>query len=171
MTPSVEELAAPLCGADELEGLTAGRPASTPSLRESAFLLALGIGFGTVLMKSEVASWYRIFEMFRFESFRLYGVIGSAIATAALGIALLRRLALRSQSGDPIVIPPKATTPWYARYLLGGIVFGFGWGLLGACPGPIFAWLGAGQSIYLVPLGAAMLGTCAYGAVRSRLPH
>ena len=170
MTPLVPERAAPpLCG--ELEGLTAGRPASAPNSRESALLLVLGIAFGIVLMKAEVVSWYRIFEMFRFESFRLFGVIGSAIATAAFGLALLRRLAIRSRSGDPIVIPPKARTPWYARYLLGGIVFGVGWGLLGACPGPIFAWLGAGESIYLVPLGSAMLGTWAYGTVRDWLPH
>lgn len=158
-------------GAGEIEGLTAGREPGVPSAGESVLLLALGVGFGVVLMKAEVVSWYRIFEMFRFDSFHLYGVIGSAVATAALGIELLRRLGLRSREGRPIEIPGKAHTPWFARYLLGGTVFGLGWGLLGACPGPLFAWIGGGEAIYLVPLVSAILGTWTYGAVRDRLPH
>jgi len=157
--------------AAEIEGLTAGRAAGIPRAREAAMLLLSGVGLGIVLMKSEMASWYRLFEMFRFESFRLYGLLGSAVASGALGVGVLRRLGMRSREGTPIAIPGKAQTPWFARYALGGLVFGVGWGFLGACPGPIFAWLGGGESIYLVPLISAMMGTWAYGAVRGRLPH
>jgi uncharacterized membrane protein YedE/YeeE len=158
-------------GRGELEGLTSDRSEGLPSRLEGLLLFLAGVGFGIALMRSEVASWYRIFEMFRFDSFHLFGVIGSAVATAALGMALLRRFGVRSLTGGSIAIDRKARTPWLARYLLGGTLFGVGWALVGACPGPIFAWLGAGASIYLVPLASALLGTWAYGAVRDRLPH
>jgi len=161
----------PGAGAGEIEGLSSGRASGVPGALEASMLLLSGAGLGIVLMKSEMASWYRLFEMFRFDSFRLYGVLGSAVASGALGIGALRRLGMRSRQGVPITIPAKAQTPLFARYALGGLLFGVGWGFLGACPGPIFAWLGGGESIYLVPLFSAMMGTWTYGAIRNRLPH
>ena len=135
-----------------------------------ASYLLIGILFGVVLVKSEVVSWFRIQEMFRFESFYMYGVMGTAVITAALSLVLIRRLGVRSLSGEPIRIPPKQLGKG-TRYWLGGAIFGLGWGLVGACPGPLFALLGAGISIMLVPIAAALAGTRIYGAVRERLPH
>jgi uncharacterized membrane protein YedE/YeeE len=109
--------------------------------------------------------------MFRFQSFHMYGVIAVAIAVAAIGQALLRRFGARSLDGAPIVIEPKLQTPMNTRYWLGGGVFGLGWALLGACPGPIFTLVGAGATIYLVPLAAAIAGTYAYARLGHRLPH
>ena len=125
----------------------------------------LGVYFGTVLIKGEVISWFRIQEMFRFQSFHMYGVLGSGVVTAALSLGLLRRFG----SGD-LGIPPKEFGKGW-RYILGGTVFGLGWGLTGACPGPIFALLGAGElKVALVLLGA-LLGTWTYATLRERLPH
>jgi len=132
--------------------------------------LLIGLFFGVVLVKSEVVSWFRIQEMFRFESFHMYGIIGSAIAVAALSIQLIKRLNLTTLGGEPIAIPPKAWGQGY-RYWIGGILFGLGWALLGACPGPMFALIGAGYPIILVALFSALLGTWAYSYLRPRLPH
>ncbi len=134
-----------------------------------AYLL-LGIFFGIVLIKSEVASWFRIQEMFRFQSFHMYGVIGSAVVVAGLSIQLIKRLRLKTIHGEPIEIQPKIWGKG-TRYWLGGILFGLGWGLLGACPGPMFALLGSGVTVMVVALVSAMLGTWAYAALRPRLPH
>lgn len=144
--------------------------ATLPSLKTLAVYLILGIYFGILLMKGEVASWFRIQEMFRFQSIHMYGVIGSAVAVGALSIALIRRLRLRDSTGQPIQIAdpePGANT----RYWIGGTLFGVGWGLLGACPAPIFALIGSGISVMLVALLGALLGTWAYGYLRPRLPH
>lgn len=132
--------------------------------------LAIGIVFGIILVKSEVVSWFRIQEMFRFQAFYMYGVIGSAVITAAISLMLIRTLGVRSLSGEEIVIPPKQLGTG-TRYWLGGAIFGLGWGLVGACPGPLFALLGSGVFIMLVPIVAALLGTKLYGALRARLPH
>ncbi len=155
----------------ELEGRSAARERESISPAELLFELVLGVGFGVLLVKSEAASWYRIHEMFRFASFQLFGVIGSAIAVAALGVAALRSLGGVTVDGRAIAPPRKERTPLFARYALGGSCFGLGWGLLGACPGPIFAWLGAGASAYLIPFAAALAGTFVYGLLRHRLPH
>ena len=133
--------------------------------------LALGVWLGILFVKSEVLSWYRIQEMFRFESFHMYGVIASALAVASTSVWLLRRLAARTLTGDAIVVAPKPWTGAGARYWMGGFVFGLGWALLGTCPGPIFAFLGAGHTVYVVPLLSALAGTFAYGVTRDRLPH
>lgn len=130
----------------------------------------LGMLFGVVLTKSEVISWFRIQEMFRFQAFHMYGIIGSAIVVAALGLQVIRRRGLRSMDGTPIVIPPKALGGG-TRYWLGGTIFGLGWGLVGACPGPLFALLGNGVSIITVVIASAVAGTWTYGALRPRLPH
>ncbi len=132
--------------------------------------LLLGTLFGVILIKSEVASWFRIQEMFRFDSFHMYGVIGVAVATAAVGVFLIKRLGVRTLHGEPIRIEPKQWGKGH-RYWLGGIFFGLGWALLGACPGPMFALVGSGLTVLLVAFTSALGGTWAYAALRHRLPH
>ncbi|EYB68162.1 hypothetical protein DEIPH_ctg026orf0069 [Deinococcus phoenicis] len=143
---------------------TATRRAATGLL---AYLLA-GLFFGVVLVKSEAASWYRIQEMFRFESFHMFGLIGSAVLTGLLTTTWLRR-AGRTREGEAVRITPKE--PGWRRYVFGGLTFGVGWGLAGVCPGPIFVLLGAGVWPILIVLISALLGTYLYGALRDRLPH
>jgi uncharacterized membrane protein YedE/YeeE len=145
---------------------------STPAERGPALLayLLLGIAFGVVLTKSEVLSWFRIQEMFRFQSFRMYGIIGSAVLTAGTSVAIIKRYHLRSASGDLISLPPKRLGSGI-RYAAGGTIFGLGWALTGACPGPLFALVGNGVSVMLVGIFSALLGTWTYGWLRPRLPH
>ena len=131
--------------------------------------LITGIVFGVIMFKSEAASWFRIFEMFQFNSFHMYGIIGSALATGVIGIQLIKRLKLKSFSGEEIIIPPKAKG--WKNYLFGGILFGLGWGLAGACPGPIFTLIGAGFLTLILVLVFAVLGTFVYGILRPKLPH
>lgn len=132
--------------------------------------VVLGTMFGVVLIKSEVVSWFRIQEMFRFQAFHMYGIIGSAVVVAMVSLQLIKRMGARSLDGELIVVPPKAMGAG-TRYWLGGTLFGLGWGLIGACPGPLFALVGSGVSVMLVTLLAALAGTWCYGALRSRLPH
>ena len=132
--------------------------------------LLLGVAFGIVLTKSEVLSWFRIQEMFRFQSFRMYGIIGSAIATAAISVALIKRLHLKSFPGDEIAIPPKQLGHGI-RYAVGGTIFGLGWALTGACPGPLFALIGNGVTVMIAAIPSALLGTWIYGLLRPRLPN
>lgn len=141
------------------------RPASP------AWFVAAGMVLGILFLKSEVLSWYRIQEMFRFQSFHMYGVIAGALATATVSVQVISRLKIRAWNGEPIVVPPKQATPAGIRYWGGGTVFGLGWGLLGACPGPMFALLGAGVTPILVAILGAMAGTWLYAALQSRLPH
>jgi hypothetical protein len=124
-----------------------------------------GVYFGTVLIKGEVISWFRIQEMFRFQSFHMYGVLGSGVATAALSLWLLQRF------GKPELRVASKGSGSVSRFLLGGICFGLGWGLTGACPGPIFALLGAGEVKVTVVLLGALLGAWTYATLRERLPH
>lgn len=126
--------------------------------------------FGIVLTKSEVVSWFRIQEMFRFESFHMYGVIGSALAVAAAGVALLRRTGVHAVTGERVSIPAKELGKGY-RYWIGGGLFGVGWALTGACPGPLFALVGSGASVFVVAILSALAGTWLYGALRPHLPH
>lgn len=137
-------------------------------LLHGQYLLA-GLIFGFVLVKSEVISWYRIQEMFRFQSFHMYGVIGSAVLVAALSVWLIKRFEAKTFSGERITVSPKA--PTYIRYLTGGTFFGLGWALTGACPGPIAALIGSGASVFLVVFASAVAGTWVYGLLRSHLPH
>lgn len=131
--------------------------------------LFVGIIFGVTLAKSEVISWYRIYEMFRFQSFHMYGVIGSSVILGIILIQVVKRTGIKSINGQPIEIKPKEFS--VPRYLLGGIIFGLGWAMTGACPGPMFILLGDGMSVILVVIGAAVLGTYTYGLVRDKLPH
>ena len=130
----------------------------------------LGTLFGIVLTKSQVVSWFRIQEMFRFQSFYMYGVIGSALAVAALSIALIERLRMKSLTGEEIAIPPKAMGKGY-RYWIGGTIFGLGWAMTGACPGPLFALIGSGVTVMIPAALAALVGTWVYGYLRPTLPH
>ena len=132
------------------------------------FALA-GLVFGFVAIKSEIISWYRIQEMFRFDSFHMYGIIGSAVLVAALSVWLIKRFDVRTLAGELITFAPKDRT--WTRYLLGGTAFGLGWALVGACPGPILALIGAGFPAFGVVLIGAIAGTYAYGVLRNRLPH
>ena len=131
----------------------------------------LGLFLGVVFIKSEVASWFRIQEMFRFQSFHMYGIIGSAVAVAALSVFVLKRLDARTVSGQPIDFTDGDADVLGKEHVLGGTVFGLGWGLVGACPGPIYALIGAGYGVMVIGLLSAMAGAWVYGLLRSRLPH
>lgn len=131
--------------------------------------LAVGILFGVILTKSELISWFRIYEMFRFQSFHMYGVIGSAVVVGIILIQLVKRNQMKSMYGDSISIPDKQFS--VPRYLIGGVIFGLGWALTGACPAPMFILVGNGFLIMTVAIIAAVAGTYVYGAIRDRLPH
>jgi uncharacterized protein len=128
----------------------------------------LGILFGIILTKSEVISWFRIQEMFRFQSFHMYGVIFSAIVVGAIATQLIRKYRLTTIYGEPIELQKKTLNK---GTLIGGTIFGFGWALSGACPGPLFALVGNGFSIIIVTLVSAIFGTWVYGYFQARLPH
>jgi uncharacterized membrane protein YedE/YeeE len=134
------------------------------------FYLLLGVYFGIVITKAQVVSWFRIQEMFRFESFHMYGIIGLAVAVAGASVALMRRTGLRTLAGEPIHIPRKEWGKG-VRYLAGGTVFGLGWALTGACPGPLLALVGNGVTVMIAAVASALLGTWTYGFLRPRLPH
>lgn len=125
--------------------------------------------FGIVLVKSEAVSWYRIFEMFKFQSFHMYGIIGSAVVLGILSVAFIKRTGLKSYEGQTINIAPKEKG--FTRYLLGGSIFGLGWALAGACPGPMYILVGTGVFSMLIVIAAAILGTFVYGLVKDKLPH
>lgn len=131
--------------------------------------IIVGTIFGITLSKAEVISWYRIYEMFRFQSFHMYGVIGSAVVLGIIIVQLIKRYKLKSIDGEPINIPPKHFS--VARYLIGGTIFGLGWAMTGACPGPMFILAGNGVTVILVVIASAILGTYAYGLLRDKLPH
>ena len=131
--------------------------------------LIVGAFFGIVLSKAEVVSWYRIYEMFQFDSFHMYGVIGSAVAVGIVFVQLIKRTHMKSILGTEINFTPKAKS--VSRYLLGGIIFGLGWALTGACPGPMFILIGHGVGVILVVVASAVAGTFAYGLLRDKLPH
>ena len=131
--------------------------------------LMLGIVFGIVMAKSEAISWFRIQEMFRFQAFHMYGIIGTAVILGAIGVALIKKFKLRDFHGNPILFYPKDKS--IIRYLAGGTIFGLGWALSGACPGPMVVNIGYG----ILPMGIvflfAVVGTYLYGHFKERLPH
>ena len=129
----------------------------------------IGIFFGIVLTKSQVISWFRIYEMFRFESFHMYGIIGSAVVLGAVGLFLMKKFGLKSTEGN--LIDPPAKEKGVLQYLAGGIIFGLGWALIGACPGPLFALLGAGYWPIIISILGAIFGTFLYGLLKTKLPH
>ncbi|NNF18885.1 MAG: YeeE/YedE family protein, partial [Flavobacteriaceae bacterium] len=121
------------------------------------------------LVKSEAVSWYRIYEMFKFQSFHMYGIIFSAVILGAIAVALIKKYKMRSIEGKDIQLSPKDRS--VSRYLIGGSIFGLGWALAGACPGPMYILLGTGVTTMLIVIAGAVLGTFVYGVLRSRLPH
>ncbi len=155
----------------DVEAAAAVDDVRVPAVAEWFAYLGIGIVLGILFVKSQVLSWYRIQEMFRFQSFHMYGVIATAIATAAIAVLAIRAADARTLKGDRITIPPKDCSRYATRYWLGGSVFGLGWALLGACPGPIFTLIGTGSTVLIVPLAAAVGGTAAYGYARNHLPH
>ncbi|MGB3063343.1 DUF6691 family protein [Sphingobacterium thalpophilum] len=131
--------------------------------------ISIGILLGIVLYKSEAASWYRIYEMFQFRSFHMYGMIGSALGTAIILVQIIKRKQLKDNNGMPIQFHDKDKS--ITRYLVGGAIFGLGWALTGACPGPLFTLMGAGYWTMGITLLFAVLGTWLYGLLRHKLPH
>lgn len=131
--------------------------------------LLVGIFFGIVLVKSEAVSWYRIYEMFKFQSFHMYGIIGSAVVLGILSVWVIKKLKLKSIEGNTIRLRPK--TNGFTCYILGGSIFGLGWALAGACPGPMYILAGTGVFSMLIVIAAAVLGTFVYGMWQDRLPH
>ena len=130
----------------------------------------IGCVFGALLLEAEVISWFRIQEMFRFESFHMFGIIASAIVVAGASLEIIKRTGVRARDSAPIAMPPK-TLARGVRYVVGGSVFGLGWALTGACPGPLVALVGAGMPVMLVAILSALAGTWTYGYLRPRLPH
>lgn len=129
----------------------------------------IGILFGITMFKSEASSWFRIYEMFKFESFHMYGIIGSALFTGIIIVQSIKRFKIKSFYGEKIHFNSK--TKSFSRYMFGGIIFGLGWALAGACPGPMFTLLGAGFIPILIVVFFSILGTFLYGILKNKLPH
>jgi uncharacterized membrane protein YedE/YeeE len=138
-----------------------------PAWHNVKYLIA-GAFFGILLVKSEVISWFRIQEMFHFKSFHMFGVLGSAVITGIISVQLIRRLKIKTVYGEQIVLPRKK---FNKGQIFGGLLFGCGWALTGACPGPLFAQIGTGLLIVVITLVTAIAGTWVYGLVREKLPH
>ena len=138
-----------------------------PLLHNIKYFFA-GILFGIILVKSEIISWFRIQEMFRLQSFHMYGVLGSAVITGIISVWLIKKLKIKTIYGEPIVFVKKK---FNKGVIYGGLLFGFGWAVTGACPGPLFAQICTGMTVVIVTLFSAILGTWVYGRVRQKLPH
>ncbi len=132
------------------------------------FIIA-GIVFGIIMAKSEAFSWYRIQEMFRFQSFQMYGIIGTAVILGVIGVAIIKKYHLKDSSGHPIIFLPKEK--FVVRYLAGGTIFGLGWALSGACPGPMVVNIGFGYLSMILVFFFAIIGTYLYGIIKDKLPH
>ena len=131
------------------------------------FLLA-GTIFGFILIKAEVISWFRIQEMFRFQSFHMYGIMGCAVCVGMVSLLIIKKYKIKTISGNEIKVAPKE---FHKGNIIGGLLFGIGWAMTGACPGPLYALIGSGLPIVLVTLLSALLGTYVYGILRDKLPH
>jgi len=137
-------------------------------MRNILFLM-VGVFFGILMYKSEAASWFRIYEMFNFQSFHMFGLMGSALITGVLLVQLIKRKKMKDIDNKTIVIADKDKS--ITRYLVGGVIFGLGWALAGACPGPMFVLLGAGYLPMLIVIASAIAGTWIYGLLKDKLPH
>lgn len=138
-------------------------------MKKLALYFGIGVFFGITMIKSEAASWFRIYEMFQFKSFHMYGIIGSAVTLGILIIQSIKRFKIRSFFGEEIHVPSKDKL--IKAPLFGGVIFGLGWALTGSCPGPIYVLIGAGYFPLLVVLGFAVLGTYCYGVLKPKLPQ
>ena len=130
--------------------------------------LIVGLFFGIVFVKAEIVSWFRIQEMFRLDSFHMYGIIGSAVITGLVSLQIIKRFKIKTVGGEEINVPPKT---FNKGQIFGGFLFGLGWAITGACPGPLFAQIGSGFLVITVTLLSAIAGTWTYGLLRSKLPH
>ena len=130
--------------------------------------LFVGVAFGILLVKAEVISWFRIQEMFRLQSFHMYGVIGSAVLVGMLSVWLIKKFSIKTIYGEPIEVHQK---PFNKGQVYGGVLFGLGWAITGACPGPLYAQIGTGATVIVVTLLSAITGTWVYGKFREKLPH
>ncbi|MFY8108336.1 MAG: DUF6691 family protein [Bacteroidia bacterium] len=130
--------------------------------------VAVGIGFGIIFVKAEIISWFRIQEMFRFQSFHMYGVIGSAIIVGMLSVLIIKKFNIKTIYGETIIFQTKE---FNKGNIYGGLLFGLGWAITGACPGPLFAQIGSGASVIAITLLSAIAGTWVYGYFRDKLPH
>lgn len=137
-------------------------------MRSTGYLI-VGVFFGIVMYKSEAASWFRIYEMFQFDSIHMYGLMGAALLVGIIAVQLIKSKRLKNIEGEEIIIPDKKRS--ISRYIIGGIFFGLGWALAGACPGPMFVLVGAGYFPILIVIFGAVIGTWIYGMLRSKLPH
>lgn len=131
--------------------------------------LLIGVVFGIMFTKAEIISWYRIYEMFRFESFHMYGVIGSAVVLSIISNQIIKRFKVKNVEGEVIEFAPK--DKGFARYIIGGTIFGMGWALTGACPGPLYTLVGVGAYMAVVIIFFAVVGTYLYGVFKDKLPH
>ena len=131
--------------------------------------LVIGMFFGIIMFKSEAASWFRIYEMFQFGSFHMYGIIGSALVLGVIGVQIIKQKNIKPLDGSEMSLQPKNMS--IARYLIGGIIFGLGWALAGACPGPMYVLAGAGYISILIVILGAVAGTFLYGLLKRKLPH
>ena len=136
---------------------------------KSLKFLFIGILFGIIMYKGQIVSWFRIYEMFRFESFHMYGIIGSAMIIGIFMVLIIKKKNIKSSDGSEINFVPKQKS--IIRYLIGGLLFGLGWALSGACPGPMFVLLGTGEYSILIVVASAISGTLVYGLLKDKLPH
>ena len=151
-----------------LDNISAEEQAPKETVLSYLKYLIVGIVFGIILVKSEVISWFRIQEMFRLQSFHMYGVIGSAVFTGIISVQLIKRFNIKTVSGEKIELPQKK---FNKGQIYGGLLFGFGWALTGACPGPMYAQIGTGALVVIAALLSAIAGTWVYGLIREKLPH
>ena len=130
--------------------------------------LAVGVLFGIVFVKAEIISWFRIQEMFRFQSFHMYGIIGSAVVVGMISVLIIKKFNIKTIYGEEVEFHPKT---FNKGNVIGGLLFGFGWAITGACPGPLFAQIGSGSTVIIITLLSAIAGTWTYGLIREKLPH
>ncbi len=157
MNPSVEK---------EEEGTNHQKAGETFS--SNIKYLVIGLFFGVVFVKSEVVSWFRIQEMFRFQSFHMYGIIGTAVVVAAISGLIIKKFKIKTLAGEQVVFSER---PMDKGTIIGGLMFGFGWALTGACPGPMYGLIGSGFYVFVIALLSAVAGTYAYGTFKEKLPH
>ena len=130
--------------------------------------LIVGVFFGIIFVKAEIISWFRIQEMFHLQSFFMYGVIGSAVVVGVISVFIIKKFNIKTLQGEKIEIQPKTFSK---GQIYGGLMFGFGWAITGACPGPLFAQIGTGATVIVVTLASAIAGTWVYGLIKDKLPH
>jgi uncharacterized membrane protein YedE/YeeE len=153
-------------GQDDFDGMN--QQEKPENILSNIKYLIVGVLFGIVFVKAEIVSWFRIQEMFRFDSFHMYGVIGSAVFVGLISVQLIKRFKVSTMDGETVSIPGKT---FNKGQIYGGLLFGIGWAITGACPGPLFAQIGSGFLAIIVTLLSAIAGTWTYGLLRSRLPH